>query len=265
MKRLLAVILSLVLTVACFAALAVTATAEDEIKVIGLTFESVVADECKESIRGGAADNSVLYDGATLSDTTITSFDTKGIVLTQNPRCNEAGVYPQYSYILELSAKADITSVKISTFENYMSMIGLPKDNNVAVEISDDGTEYTFVGDYTFEGEAVNGEMAANDYTIDLGKTVTGTFVKLTFAYGDSPFPDKVVWEWHGFTELGVVAEPAAGAIDISDEESVPAEESSAPAETSEDTTPETGDTGMIALAIITVISLAGAVVIRKK
>lgn len=282
MKRFITAVLSLALVFSCFAVLALTVSAEgeDEIKVVSATFESAVAGECKESLRGGAADNSVLYDGETLADQTITSFDTKGIVLTQNTKCTEAGVHPQYSYILELSEKADITAVKIATYEEYMSMIGLPMDNKVAVEYSDNGTDFTLAGDYTFVGEAVNGEKAANEYTIELGKTITGKFVKLTFAYGDSPFPDKVVWEWHGFTELGVTAVPAAGAVDLSDEGSSASAESSSAAEdssaatvessveTSNETstsTPSTGDAGVIALAIVSVISLAGAVVIKRK
>ncbi|MDD4125585.1 MAG: hypothetical protein PHW77_07685 [Eubacteriales bacterium] len=290
MKKLFTVILALALVFSCFAVFALTSAAEgeDEITVVDLTFESAVAGECVEFLRGGAADNSVLYNGETLAGSSLSDHDTLGIVLIQNTRCTEAGVYPLYSYILELSEKADITEIKIATYEYYNAMIGLPKDNKVAVEYSDNGTDFTFAGDYTIDGEAEASETAANEYVLDLGKTITGTYIKLTFAFGDSPHTTdgKIIWEWHGFTELGVTAEPASGAIDLSeDESSVAVDESSeepassaaevsdetsdeasvqTSAETSEET-PKTGDSGIVALAVIAVIALAGVAVIKRK
>ncbi|MFA6731058.1 MAG: hypothetical protein WCR95_08740 [Eubacteriales bacterium] len=278
MKKLLVLFVSLSLVFSLFALISFTAGAEDgdgEVSVIGVTFVSATENECKEVPRGGS-DNSVLFDGVTFLDETLTTFDKAGIVLTQNTRCTEAEVYPQYSYILELSDDADITAVRVVTFEYYMAMIGLPKDNSIAVEYSSDGSDFIFAGDYVFEGEAVNGEIAANEYIIDLGKIVTGKYIRLTFTYGDSPFAEKPVWEWHGFTELGVEAEKTGQGIELSSEEpsdepssepaetSVPAETSD-PEESSQTPAPPTGDVGLVGLAALAGIALAGMVFAKRK
>ena len=255
----------------CFAFFAVAD--DDEVTIIAIEFDSMVEGEVQEVPQGGG-DRSLLIDGVTFMDKGVVTYATKGIVLVKNTRCTEEGVYPLYSYILELSESAEVTAVMIATYEEYSSMIGLTKGNKVAIESSADGEDFTLVGDYTFEGEAEAAEKAPNVYNIDLGKTVTARYIKLTFQYDDSPFDTdgKIIWEWHGFTEFGVTA-TSASIIDISEDESseeaTSEEESEEPAdessqETSSGTTP-TGDSGMVALAIISVIALAGAVIVKKR
>ncbi len=277
MKKLLSLLV--VLALLCTCAFGVFAEGEEDeeedlLDIESITFKAAVEGEVLEYVRGGAADNTVLIDGD-FKKGNEPSHQAKGLVLVQNTRCTEAGVYPEYSYIVELTQEGSFDEVIIGTYEYYMAMIGLPKDNKVSIEVSSDGVDYDLVGDFTIDGEAENGETAGNVYNIELGKTVTGKFVKFTFAFGDSPFSDKVVWEWHGFTEFAVVAADVV-VIDESSEEpaeessEAPAEESSeAPVEESEETskggnTPATGDAGLIALAVVSVIALGGAVIVKK-
>ncbi|MBO4500688.1 MAG: hypothetical protein J5760_00495, partial [Clostridia bacterium] len=216
MKKLVSLLLALALlcTVA-FVGVYAEEEGEEEnlLEIVGITFDSVAEGEVVEFVRGGAESNAVLIDGDYMEGPQATpNHQAKGIVLVQNTRCNEAGVYPEYTYTLELKDKDTFDRLKIGFYEYFMAMIGLPKDNSIGVEASEDGSDWTFVGDYEFEGEALKDEVAGNVYVIDLGKAVTAKYVRLTFAFGDSPFgtaeygnSEKVIWEWHGFTEFGVI------------------------------------------------------------
>ena len=247
MKKLICMLLALALLCTC----AISVFAEDEgeeetlLEVKSITFASKVEGEVTESVRGGAADNTVLIDGD-FHEGNETNHQAKGLVLICNTRCTEAGVYPEYTYTLELAEEGAFDAIKIGLYEAYMYMIGFPKDNKVGIESSDNGTDWDLVGDYTLEGEAESTEYAVVIHTIDLGKIVTGKFIRLTFAFGDSPFAEKVVWEWHGFSEFGVVeadaivVEESQADPEVSEEESqadpeVSEEESTAPVEESKE------------------------------
>ena len=206
MKR----IICLLLTLSLFFAFSISVFADDEneeevlLDIKSVTFTPAVEGEAVESVRGGAADNTVLIDGDFMEGNQ-TNHQAKGLVLIQNTRCTEAGVYPEYSYTLELAKSSAFDAVKIGLYEAYMFMIGFPKDNNVSIESSDNGTDWDLVGDYTLEGEAEQTEYEVVIHTIDLGKIVTAKYVRLTFAFGDSPFAEKVIWEWEGFSEFALV------------------------------------------------------------
>lgn len=270
MKKLLSVVLALTLVTTCFFAFVANAD-EEGVTVVGITFESEVANLVKEVPQAGGS-TANLIDGITLEDHVFegsTPWAVNGVMLLQNTVCTDETQNPIYSYTLELSDRADVNAIKVYFYEHYNAMIGLPKDNKIAVEYSEDGENFTFAGDYTFEGTAEPSEIAVNAYEIDLGKTITGKYIKLTFQFGPSPFDTdgKVVWEWQGLTELGVVGTPAT-IVDLSEDESSAAPVSSeAPVQTSEDTssTTPTGDSGFVSLAVIAVIALAGAAVAIKR
>ncbi|MDD2269267.1 MAG: LPXTG cell wall anchor domain-containing protein [Eubacteriales bacterium] len=248
MKKVLSVMFALMLIVAMTA----TVTAEDaKLAIAEVTYVAVEADAGMAPQGGG--DISVLTDGDAL--TAPTAFSTKGIVLFQNKKSTEAGVYTEFSLVIELEESSVVGSVVLDFYKEYNSMIGLPQNNEVAIAKSSDGTAFIDVETLTFEGEAAPAVIEMQNVKLDLTEAVEAKFIKLTFTYGDSPFadatPSKPVWEWMGLTEVGVL-------------EGVMSEVSE---DVSEDTseTPATGDNGYVALAVIAVVSLAGAAIISRK
>lgn len=244
MKKVLSVMFALMLIVAMTA----TVTAEDaKLAIAEVTYVAVEAEAGMAPQGGG--DISVLTDGDAL--TAPTAFATKGIVLFQNKKSTEAGVYTEFSLVIELEESSVVGSVVLDFYKEYNSMIGLPQNNEVAIAKSSDGTAFIDVETLTFEGEAAPTEIAVQNVVLNLTEAVEAKFIKLTFTYGDSPFEDKPVWEWMGLTEVGVL-------------EGVMSEVSE---DVSEDTseTPATGDNGYVALAVIAVVSLAGAAVVANK
>lgn len=243
MKKVLSVLFALTFIVA----MAATVSAEDaKLEIAKIDYVAVEA-EAGMSPRGGS-DITALFDG---DATTATAFDTKGVILFQNKKSTEAGVYTEFSLVVELKEAATVGSIVLDFYKEYMSMIGLPKNNEVAIATSTDGTAFIDRETLTFEGEAVANENGVQNVVLDLTAPVDAKFIKLTFTYGDSTFTDKPVWEWMAITEVAVVEGTAAPA------------ESTDESETSE--TPATGDNGYVALVAIAVVSLAGAVVVARK
>ncbi|MDD2269268.1 MAG: LPXTG cell wall anchor domain-containing protein [Eubacteriales bacterium] len=189
--------------------------------------------------------------------TTAVAHETAGIVLFMNKKSTEAGVYTEFDIVLELEEAGVVGGLDIDFYVQYMAMIGLPKDNTIIVEKSNDGTAFVPAETLTFEGEAVSGEDGVQHKTIMFDEAFEAKFLKLTFAYGDSPFTTdaKVIWEFVAFTEFAVLEGEIAD--DVSEE---PADESE-----EESKSPDTGDNGYISFAVIAVVSLAGAAIIARK
>ncbi|HBL85264.1 MAG: hypothetical protein A2Y17_03455 [Clostridiales bacterium GWF2_38_85] len=249
MKKIFALIFAVTLV---FSLTGIFVAAEDTaITVKTVTFDGDPAEVAAVPMASQTLD--VLIDGNNVS--TATGFSTSGIVLFQNKKCTEAGVYPEYSIVMELNEATDIGGVTLDFYKEYMSMIGLPKDNTIDVEYSTDGSAFFPVDSFTFVGEAVQGEIEVQTVELAFDSAITAKYIKVTMAYGDSPFTGdaKVVWEWQGLTEVGVVAGT------ISDESIV--EESTTDESTS---TPDTGDYGYVAFIALAVVTLAGAIVVKR-
>ena len=156
--------------------------------------------------QGGATLNS-LIDGDKAAN--ATTFSSPGIVLFKNKKATSAGVYTEFSLTLKLNEETSIGGAVISFYKEYSSMIGLPKGNSIKVEYSRDGTAFLPVGNFTFTGEAVADQNEVQDASITFNGVVNAAFIKLTFAYGDSPFTtdNKVIWEWMGMTEIALTGQ----------------------------------------------------------
>lgn len=152
----------------------------------------------------GASTLNSLIDGNKASN--VTSFGSEGVVLFMNKKATSAGVYTEFSLTLKLAEETSVGGAVISFYKEYNSMIGLPKDNTVKVEYSTDGTAFFPVGDHTFTGEALKDTNEVQDADITFGGVVNASFIRLTFAYGDSPFTtdNKVIWEFIGMTEISL-------------------------------------------------------------
>ncbi len=227
MKKVLALIIALALAVS-LCTVFVNAAPGDAVNIKSITFESTEAGVVNAVPRGGG-DPSALIDGDAVDG--ATAFATKGVVLFCNTRCTEAGVYPTFSLVLELEKEAVVSGASIALYEESSSMIGVPADGQVTVEYSDDGKDFAWLGDIALgcidsnedwgkgSGPRVH-QVEKCDITFD---EVTTKYIRLTFAYGDSPFDDaKVIWEWMGLTEIGLTAVEAGDepSVEPSSEES---------------------------------------------
>ena len=206
MKKIISLSACALLLVSCFA---MTVLAVDTSGTMsgtgtnGVTIQSIDFSGADVTVlpQGGSTLNS-LIDKNKASN--VTAFGSEGVVLFMNKKATSAGVYTEFSLTMKLAEETSIGGAVISFYKEYNSMIGLPKDNKVKVEYSNDGTAFFPVGDYTFTGEAVAGTNEVQDASLTFNGVVNATFIRLTFAYGDSPFTtdNKVIWEFVGMTEI---------------------------------------------------------------
>lgn len=158
---------------------------------------------------------------------------------TWSARGDEDGIIGGYdtkgatSFVFDLGKKTAIAGFKCDGFSNDSWGISVP--NSVEFLVSDDGENYTSVGVVTAsEGQDVgNGSWLKYDFSLE--KAVSGKFI-------------KVVYTSAAFTWLSEIEAYAAGTSDT----------------TSKPETPVTADNGIVALAVIASIAVAGAVVIKK-
>lgn len=178
------------------------------VSALGVQIQSIALGGADvEAVPQGGATLNSLIDGDRVEN--ATSFSSPGIVLFKNKKATSAGVYTEFTLTLKLNEETSIGGAVISFYKEYNSMIGLTKDNSIKVEYSRDGTAFLPVGNYTFTGEAVADQNEVQDATVKFNGVVNATFIRLTFAYGDSPFTtdNKVMWEWIGLTEVALTAQ----------------------------------------------------------
>lgn len=256
MKKVLSLIIALTLVVTCFC-LCASATEAVAPKSVSFYSEGDVIVPVPQG--GGSIDS--LIDGTALLD--ITTWQVNGVVIFQNTHCENAGEYPEFSIIVELEDIASISGVAVTFYEHYNAMIGLPKDSVVTVEYSEDGDIYYLVDDFTTDAVAQETVNKGETAEIVFDEAVEGKFVKFTFTYGDSPFTtdSKVIWEWIGLSELEVYASAIDDEPIINVSSEAPSEK---PVTSSEKPTTDTSDNGMVALVVVAVLAVAGAVVVKK-
>lgn len=277
MKKIISVLLA-VLLLAAVCTVAASASEQEDVSIVGITFESD-GDVCEEAYQGGATVE-CLFDGDKLADTT--AFNTAGVLLVKNTQATaDEAVVATCIFNIELSDVASVSAINVSLLHQVQAMVGVP--SSIVVRYSEDDQTYYNGGTYTLETtadvETGNFEGAkVEDVKLDLSElNVTAKYIMLTFTYGEIPAykGDKNYWtsttgygytslEWIGLTEIGV-------------ETSAPAEESSeAPSDTSSETAsdensssdssaPATGDSGLTAFVVIAAAAIAFAVLAAKK
>lgn len=237
MKKLLAILLALTMAVSLCAVCAFADEEDGSVAAAGITFYSE-GDVITALPRGASKDIDVLIDGDAVS--AASAHTTTGVVLFMNTHCTNAGEYPEMSLTVELEKVANVTGATISLYEEPSAMICTPKDGIVTVEYSEDGSDFSFLGEFE-----IGCTDACADYSAGTSKTqvetcevsfntiVDAKFVKFTFAFGDTPWDTdgKVIAEFLGFTEIAVMAEEGSSVVDDS---VAPAEESK------DDTAPST-------------------------
>ncbi|MBO7666567.1 MAG: hypothetical protein J6S70_03965 [Clostridia bacterium] len=202
------------------------------------------------------ADNNPRGDGY---DDNETGKLTDGIVGIENSATDLLGLRATEEAGGVLTTVVDLGEVKdfiaIRAYAVHYDGWGIPAPVKVSFAVSEDGETYGDAIEVTADqAEILAGEGAGAGWEfpayIAQGE-FTGRYVKVCFFRSGAGH----VW----VSEVQVLAEAAAPV----EESSEPAEEST-PAEESKPVTPTTGDAGIIALAVVSVIAHGGAVIVKK-
>ena len=123
-----------------------------------------------------------------------------------NKVCTDETKNPTVDLVLKLEEATDIDKVVLYFYHEYASMIGLPKDNKVRLSYSNDGVEFTALGEFTFEGAAEYGKLGVIEAIFDI-EDVAAQYIGIEFDFGPSPWDTdgKVVWEFIGLTEVDIL------------------------------------------------------------
>ena len=274
MKKTLAVVLAALLSVACFATIGSAATSA-----------SLNADYTGVSLLENSDDLSVLFDGDKYEDAKAWASAEKGrIVAFKNANCTDADSNTDLALIINLGEEKTISSMTVSFYKEYNVMIGYAETNEVTISSSDDGETFTDVDTFNFTSDACTKEdgtpnTAPNgvfDVTFTFDAPVTTSYLQIKIPYAANPGLDatgaKPIWEFMAMTEIALTEGEPAPDEDSSSEAPVesteaPVESTEAPVESSEteSSTPSTGDAGIVAVAAVALIAIAGAAVVIKK
>ena len=231
MKKTLAIVLAMLMV---FTAVAFSAAADFEATITGSTYEvfspvsvefqGLPKDEGHTTIAvpQGGCTLDALADGELIRD--ASAFSTKGIVLVKNewigknaPAAKQdAELVPDFAFVLDLGEEVDFDTAYFVLYHEIANCIAIPADKKVIVEISDDKKVWAPVGDGEFYFNANVDEFEENvddkeivECAVALGEEVSARYVRYTFTF--MPVPEDGYWEWHtniyewcGFTELGV-------------------------------------------------------------
>ena len=271
MKKTLAVVLAALLSVACLATIGSAATSA-----------SLNADYTGVSLLEDSDNLSVLFDGDKYEDAGAWGSAEKGrIVAFGNANCTDADSNTDLALIINLGEEKTISSMTVSFYKEYNVMIGYAETNEVTISSSDDGETFTDVDTFNFTSEACTKDdgtpnTAPNgvfDVTFTFDAPVTTSYLQIKIPYAANPGLDatgkKPIWEFMAMTEIALTeGEPA----DEDSSSEAPVESTEAPVESSEtesseteSSTPSTGDAGIVAVAAVALIAIAGAAVVIKK
>ncbi|MBR4053556.1 MAG: hypothetical protein IKK06_02005 [Clostridia bacterium] len=232
MKKLFALLLALTM----LAALSVTAMADftyeglftdyDVLTPAEIAFSYVGETSATAFPRGGGT-LECLIDGEHLaSPTTHTD---KGIVLVCNDfikpdyEVDMAMAYqnpeaiPTFSFALTYAEEVTFDSVYLSLFYMAKDCVCAPGEHKVVVETSEDGELWVPVGEdgsfYFRDNQPIYSgvnDPYSEEIVVPLGEEVTAQYVRLSFKFKELDAADDYwdyytnVYEWCGFTELGV-------------------------------------------------------------
>lgn len=257
MKKLFALIIAVSMVLTCFACFAVSA--EDDTTANETVYNLIPQDGTIEYSAGGGSDATATFD-ANGALTVAATGGWPGITLTY------ATPYTFDIATATLRVKFELTTGGTSLRLGTPDSDPMAATEEIFVHHYIEGATFDSAGDFatpgTYEFEIPFSELSFCDWTA--ATTYAG---KIAITTDSLTLSSIQIYSVSGATviidTLEVVV-PGGDTVDLSDETS---EEASAEAseETSQSTTPETGDAGIVALAVISVISLAGAVVIKKK
>ena len=163
-----------------------------------------------------------LADGELIRD--ASAYSTKGIVLVKNewigknaPAAKQdAELIPDFAFVMDMGKEVDFDTAYFVLYHEIAVCIAIPSDKKVIVEVSNDKKVWAPVGDGEFYFNANVDEFEENvddkeivECAVALGEEVSARYVRYTFSF--MPVPEGGYWEWHtniyewcGFTELGV-------------------------------------------------------------
>lgn len=154
---------------------------------------------------------------------------------------------PAGSIKLDLGSVQTINRIAV---DMWYGAWGIAEPVSVKYSISDDGENFTEIASVAnSEAQALTGSGTFTGYLyqLDFEAGVSGRYIKVEYTASSH------VWT----SEIGVYKY-------VPEETSEPVSEVSTPSESSQTTTP-TGDAGYVALALVSVIALAGIVVIKRR
>lgn len=229
-------IFALLLAVTMLAALSVTALADFTYEGLFTDYDVLTPGEISFSYVGetsatafprGGGTLECLIDGEHLA--APTTHTDKGIVLVCNDfikpeyerkngqtiQASEA--IPVFSFTLTYGEEVTFDSVYLSLFYMAFDCVCAPGEHKVVVETSDDGELWIPVGTdgsfYFRDNQPIytgNKDPYSEEIVVPLGEEVTAQYVRLSFKFKELDAADDYwdyytnVYEWCGFTELGV-------------------------------------------------------------
>lgn len=226
MKKTLAILLAMMMA---FSALALAVAADFDITAEGseysvtspttVEFVSIPKEggkDVKMAPQGGCSIEA-LYDGDLVRE--ATGFSTKGIILFQNQGFgvdSDLALVPEFAFVMDYGKEVSFDTAYFTIYHEIKSCIAIPGDKQVIVETSDDGNVWVPVGDgiFYFNADVDEFENGVDDKEIVecavyLGEEVSARYVRYTYTF--MPVPEGGYWqyhtniyEWCGFTELGV-------------------------------------------------------------
>ena len=226
MKKTLAILLAMMMA---FSALALAVAADFDITAEGsqyavtspttVEFVSIPKEggkDVKMAPQGGCSIEA-LYDGQLVRE--ATGFATNGIVLFQNQGFgvdSDLALVPEFAFVMDYGKEVSFDTAYFTIYHEIKSCIAIPGDKQVIVETSDDGNVWVPVGDGIFYfnadvDEFVDGvdDKEIVECAVYLGEDVSARYVRYTYTF--MPVPEGGYWEYHtniyewcGFTELGV-------------------------------------------------------------
>ncbi len=168
-----------------------------------------------------------LIDGDAVKD--AAAFDTHGVVLVcndyikptyeaQNAQAIQSvDAIPQIHFTIKYEETVTFDALYLSLFQEINHMIATPGGNWVVLEVSNNGKDWENINTFYYRPHYVDytgGHHAGNveELIVPLGKEIKSTYVRMTFEFALVPETTPPhywtyysnVFEWTGFTELGV-------------------------------------------------------------
>ncbi len=169
-----------------------------------------------------------LIDGDAVADST--HFNQEGIVLVRNDYIKPAyevnmskaeqslDSIPTFSFALEYDDEVTFDALYIAFMHEINDCIATPGNNQVLLEYSDNGNEWHYADIYFYRPDLpqYTGKQdgTVEEHIVPIGKEISAKYIRMTFDFKVVPetTPSDFwtyytnVYEWCGFTELGVAA-----------------------------------------------------------
>lgn len=165
---------------------------------------------------------------------------------------------PTGSVKIDFGASMDIERVATDLWYGDW---GIGEPISVTFFLSEDGSDFTELGTVP-NSEAESGTFGTFSkylYTLNLDEAVSGRYLKVEYTGSSHVWTSEI--EAYTYTP----EDPSESEETSEAEPTSEVEPTSEAAESSNSSSAETGDTGMVALAIVSLIALAGVIVIKRK